>query len=236
MAYLFGSIPDVRTAPMTPPLPDFVREFRLKMYRNIHEMVDNETRLYGTESMYGDWNGDLLLLLKDFACSKLIDDRKASGDKRPYRHEPGLETNKRLRRRADRIATSEEPTKCGILYASAAACLLRDDRRMRGSLPARRQVLDFGARVLRRVVLPQMRSLKVIMCMGKEAWECAMVALEVAGSPDQPTGWDAWIGTGRALLVKSRGISLVAAYHPVASKTKDQHSRPWKLVRRLLGR
>jgi hypothetical protein len=47
---------------MTPQLPEWVRSYRLAGYRNIYELVPLETRLYGTESLYGDWNGDLRLL------------------------------------------------------------------------------------------------------------------------------------------------------------------------------
>ena len=157
---------------MTPPIPCWVKDAQPRGYVNVFALCPNETRLYGTESMFGDWNGRVLLLAKDFACSKLVHDRMAQGDKRPYRHKRKLRTNIRLMRFVEPIAS------CGLLYGSALACLLRDDGNMSGPLPNRTEALRFGAHVLKDFVIPSMSHLEMIVCMGEEAWECATAAVE----------------------------------------------------------
>jgi len=133
---------------MTPPLPDWVTQFRLPGYVNIYELVPQETRLFGTESLYGDWNARVLLLAKDFACSNLLHQRIAARDLRPYRHEPTLRTNRALRRLADPLCTAPDAEHCGLLYGSALASLCRDDGNMSGALPNRAAAIEFGSRAL----------------------------------------------------------------------------------------
>lgn len=82
----------------TPPLPPWIRDARVDGYLTAHALLPDETRVYGTESLYGDWDAPVLLLAKDFAPSKILHERLASGETRPYRHEPGLRTNVRLER------------------------------------------------------------------------------------------------------------------------------------------
>jgi hypothetical protein len=212
---------------MTPPLPDFVRSYRLTGYRSIYELVPSETRLYGTESLYGDWQGRLLVLAKDFACSELVRKRIKGIDPRPYRHEPRLRTNIRLQRLVGDLAAGPDPARCGVLYGSAAACLLRDDGHMSGRLPHRHAMLQFGARVLR-WVREQMGSLRAIMCLGEEAWLCASGALRVTDS------WADCRDSARPAVTWD-GICLVAAYHPAARMGGDAHAAAWTLLRSRLA-
>ena len=101
--------------PLTPQLPAWITQADVDGYVNAHQVLPGETRLYGTENLYGDWNGRVLLLAKDFAPSKALQTRLAEGDARPYRHEPGLRTNVRLELMAGRLRTGAEPETCGLL-------------------------------------------------------------------------------------------------------------------------
>jgi len=198
----------------TPPLPDWIRHARVRGYVTAQQLCPGEPRLYGTESLYGDWEGEVLLLAKDFGPSRILLERIASGDPRPYRHSPEMLTNRRLQRLAEPLANR------GILYGSALGNLLRADGRVSGSLPNRRAALDYGT-VVTRFVVERMTSLQWIVCLGREAWEVASSDLGVEGD------WRAQRDAGEPLE------SLVAAYHPAARITLEAMARPWEALLRL---
>jgi len=202
-------------------IPVDIRAFRHDGFKNIYEpdFCPNETRLYGTESLYGDWNGELLLLAKDFAPSNLIRERLARGESRPYHHtdsnsqELGRKTNIQLCRCVERFEIN-----CGKLYGSAYACLLRDDNCGSGTLRTSAQIKWF----IRRALLfteAQMPNLNVIACLGEDAWKCATEA------HDQPgLAWGAYRTARQSVTVvvpNERKIKLVAMRHP---------SRPYSLT------
>ncbi len=206
---------------MTPPLPESITGFRLDGYTNVYELCPGETRLYGTEDLFGDWNGRVLLVAKDFACSSLIRDRIDAGDPRPYRHEPKLVTNRRLLKLAAPLRTGESPETCGLLYGSALASLCRDDDKMSGTLPNRTEAMRFGEHTLA-FTIGHMPNLQAIVCMGDEAWRCASGVLKVR------TSWaDARDGGGE---VRAGRIGVFAAYHPAARVSKAGMQRPWEAV------
>lgn len=212
---------------MRPPLPTWIREHELPGYTNVFALLPAETRLFGTEDLYGDWNGPALLLAKDFACSKLVRDRMQRGDPRPYRHEPQLRTNIILRRHADPLTLGPTPVTSGLLYGSALACLLRDDDRMSGPLPSKVRAVHFGSRILRFVVA-HMPRLETVVCLGEEAWQCTMRALNV------DSDWRTLRDSGE--ILNAGQLKVLAAYHPAARVSRDKASRPWAAVRDVLSR
>lgn len=205
---------------MTPPIPDWLHTFRLDGYRSIYEYSPHESRVFGTESLFGDWNGRLLVMAKDFACSRLIEERLARGE-RAFSHDPNLKTNKALRSFVDSHTTSQDPTTCGVLYGSALAGILRDDGKMSGTLPHRKSALDFGTRVLR-FTIDCMPGLQTIVCMGEEAWLCTTSALGIARA------WRECRDDG--VVCSAGGYALIAAFHPAARISNVRHRQAWSLV------
>lgn len=155
----------------TPTIPGWIRGFRSEAYTNIYELCPRETRLYGTESLFGDWSAPVLLLAKDFAPRRIVTDRIAAGDPRPFRHEPTMKTNQMLVRYA-------APLGQRLLYGSALVGLLRNDGAISGTLPARAEVMPWATRVLR-FTMEHMPNLRAIVCLGTDAWDCARDALEL---------------------------------------------------------
>lgn len=204
-----------------PALPHWIRLASVEGYLTAHALLPDEPRLFGTESLYGDWGGRVLLLAKDFAPSKVLADRLAEGDTRPYRHEAGLRTNVRLERLAGPLVRGPHPETCGLLYGSALANLLRDDGIWSGALPNRRAALAYGVRVLR-FVQEQMPQLEAIVCMGREAWE---VTANAFGS-DTP-----WHEMRLSSQFKRLGpVTVVVVPHPAARISNDDHERAWQRV------
>lgn len=207
---------------MTPPIPADIRNARVKGYRNVYELLPHETRLYGTESLYGDWNGRLLLLAKDFACSSLVQERIDHGCADPYRHAQHLRTNKLLIKHAAGLTRSTDPVSCGILYGSALASLLRDDSEMSGNLPNKAEAMDFGVRALR-FTLQNMPNLQVIGCLGQEAWQCVCRCLDFPHS-----NWKEARDTEG--LRQHGSLTLIPGFHPAARTATPRQERFWELV------
>lgn len=197
----------------TPALPSWITDARVPGYVAAHQLVPGETRLFGTESLYGDWGGEILLLAKDFGPTRIVGDRVDDGDPRPYRHDPAMSTNRRLLKLAAPFESR------GLLYGSALANLLRDDGQLSGSLPNRREAMGYGTRVARFVVA-NMPRLRWIVCMGAEAWEVASGAIGVSGD---------WQELRRTCRTSG---PLVAAYHPSARVSWDELRAPWEALHR----
>lgn len=198
----------------TPPLPDWIRNADVPGYATAHRLCPVEPRLYGTESLYGDWGGTVLLLAKDFGPSRIVRDRIAAGEKRPYRHEPEMRTNLRLQALAEPFRDRR------LLYGSALANLLRDDGDVSGPLPNRRAALAYGTRALE-FTIQRMPSLRWIVCMGKEAWECARAVENVDG--DWQEHRDSCTPLGR----------LIATFHPSARVSTTRLQAPWAALARV---
>jgi hypothetical protein len=69
----------------TPVLPTWITEAHVPGYVAAQRLCPGEPRLFGTESLYGDWGGAVQLLAKDFGPTRIVHDRLAAGEPRPYR-------------------------------------------------------------------------------------------------------------------------------------------------------
>jgi len=210
---------------MTPPIPESISRFELDGYVNALTRLPGESRLFGTESLYGDWNGRCLLLAKDFACSAQLEFQIASWP-RGYSHKDGMRANERLKQFSEPLRIDERATDCGLLYGSALGPLCRADGKMSGGLPNRRNALAFGAHVVE-FTLAHMPSLRAIMCLGFEAWECVCAVTGVQGG---------WAVTRDAELARTwNDISIIAAFHPAARVSTARMCASWHAVYDMLG-
>lgn len=154
----------------TPLIPDWIRSFHCPGYTNIFELLPEETKLFCTETLFGDWDAPTLLLAKDAAPVDVIQERMAEEDEDPWRHSRrdldrmGWRTNEKLVELSQHVLGSK-------LYGSALAHLLKNDQATSSPLPGfnadplrghLRRVLDF--------VVKEMASLSTIICLGNESW------------------------------------------------------------------
>lgn len=197
-------------------------------YTSIYELCPNETRVYGTESLYGDWNGRLLVLAKDFAPRTVVESRMAL-DARPYRAgcpckdrelRMGQRTNLRLVRFARRI-------EAGILYGSVLGGLLRNDGETSGALPAPSAIEPYAQKLVR-FTIAQMPSVEVVACLGVEAWLATLAGLNVERTERKRVPADR-----QPLLVG--GLALFAMRHPSRGANAD-HEADWAAVDQHLQR
>lgn len=213
---------------MTPPIPDWMKNTRVSGYTNIYELLPNEPRVYGTESLFGDWNGRVLLLAQDFAPAQFVKDRIANGDADPFRHEPRLRTNISLLRHTQSIRYSDDPLTCGVLYGSALAGLCKNEGGFRGKLDNIASAAEYGSRVLRHTI-QHMKRLQVVVALGNEP--SAMIAATLCDGVDWKLARDS------NTPVRTReGFYVVFASHPVASIKREVVRQRWNTVASLLLR
>ena len=180
----------------TPAIPAFVRSFRHPPYRNIYEICPEESYLFGTESLYGDWkNAELLILGQDAGPADEFQKLREAGHPRPFAHREfrpgypgynpslgrgGAGTNETVYRLAEHVG-------CAKLYGSALIGLCKPGRSYSGKLPRPSQVRPHCVRVLQWVLDPaQTPRLRAVMCLGNIAHEFVLRALREAPAIPHP--------------------------------------------------
>lgn len=211
---------------MTPTIPDWIRDYRCPSgrFRNIYEYVPDETRLYGTESMFGDWDGELLILDQDFCCSDDIERWIDEGRDRVFAHAPELITNRSLELHTRGID-------CGVVYGSALAGMIKVGDSGSG-LPGWSHMRSHLCDVLR-FTIEHMPNLNAIACMGSVAWELCHDAFDAECLP-----------ISNAMMYhcpsKLDGLRVYAMPHPArgsaAIGSKESAQERWEWLRTdLLG-
>lgn len=191
----------------TPPIPTWIKNYRAPGYTNIWELLPHEKKLYGTETLFGDWDGELLILLQDFSTRQEIEQRITAGDTNPYRHDPDIKTNRRLEVCAAHFSRGLDPRTCGILYGSALVGLLKEGDSLSSGLGKWHSVLAYAQEVLA-WTLGQMPAVKMVACCGKVAWETATTTHGLKG-----LDWRTYLE--RRIPVKAGKVLLFAQRHPV---------------------
>ena len=67
----------MRTTPS--PLPTLITEYRHPPYKNIYEICEHETFVFGTESLFGDWDAELFILAQDPGPAEEFEQLRNSG-------------------------------------------------------------------------------------------------------------------------------------------------------------
>lgn len=212
----------------TPQILAEIRSYRHRYYTNIFQIVPDETRLFGTESLYGDWDAALLLLAKDFAPVQVVRRRISEGDSRPFRHgQSALDFQRMGVGTNEHIETLTARLQCKKLYGSAFGGLLRNDGKASGPLPGYAHVRDEYAAGMLKWVIEEATNLRMVVCLGWEAWDCLFRS---ARTPTSLVEFKAERGSGRplALQLDGRTINVFAMCHPAARVSNSQKFSGWE--------
>ncbi|MGE0210507.1 MAG: hypothetical protein AB7S41_02335 [Parvibaculaceae bacterium] len=139
-------------------------------YKSIFDYKLGNQNLWGTETFLGDWDGEFLLVAKDFYPTCYIEEARESGERHPYRHNESADTNENLRtilQHFGRYPTDTTNTDCNFLYISACF-LLRTDGKKRGHLRHEAKALAVSAPVVA-FTMHAMCRLRCVVAMGNEA-------------------------------------------------------------------
>ncbi|TPL79877.1 hypothetical protein FJ950_27060 [Mesorhizobium sp. B2-3-14] len=164
----------------TPSIPDNIRRLKPPLnFVNPLQIGIDGPNLFGTETLCGDWNGDLLLLAQDFApADEVRAVLKKHGSKGAWRHNDGdgrygigMITNENICRHLNSIGRNvdlagRKSFDSGVLYGNASFFLKEGNVSPTNGVRASAPVFQF--------VIENMRKLRVVACLGKPAFEGVM--------------------------------------------------------------
>ena len=184
-------------------------------YVNPNQLQDMSKRLHVCETLFGDFDAKVLVLLQDAAdADKLIDNGAVDRSKPVLRHFEGALTNKRL---VDWFGdyfqvsiTGDGSSSCGLYYANAI-WLIKRFGGMSGPIVRRSEVLEACTPVLC-ATLKNLKNLEIVFAFGMQAYDSISRMLGVETS---------WQSAKDSLLAEQvifagRTINLVALNHPAA--------------------
>jgi hypothetical protein len=211
-----------------PNVPEWIRTFSYPGWTNVFHGLPKEDHLYGTETLFGDWNGSILLLAKDWGPTSELERALRAQDPRPWRHaergDPsGWRSNETLARLASIIPG-------GKLYGSATANMLYDDPRWSRALRGFESgpLNEFLQRVLS-WVLDSMPRVKNVACLGNEAWSLTSSTI---GNRSAMNAFADYRNSFQSVtgVVGKKKISAFALYHPAARVTNESKEKGWRML------
>lgn len=206
----------------TPPIPAEIRNLKVDGYTNVYQLVPHATRLFGTESLYGDWQSSVFLVAQDFANARFIQKRIEAKHHDPYSHDCKLRTNRNLCRFASEVV------KYGALYGSALGPMLKDTDSMSTSLPNRKTALEAASTILH-FTIKNMPNLRTIVCMGGVAYS----SIQHTYFPNKSHVMR--FNPGQAPIPLPGSNALVfTTFHPAARVSAERAQRAWQAIAHTL--
>ncbi|MEQ9096209.1 MAG: hypothetical protein RIE32_08105 [Phycisphaerales bacterium] len=173
-AFLMGSEapagPNAEPRPMrTPPIPKSIRDLRLAGFTSVYELLPEEPRLFALESVYGRWDGKILVLDSAPTHVQVVKARLARRTLRPYcQHETPATYG--LARLAFPLASR------GVLAGTCYGPLLVNDNG-RDELKRSRDEHRKAVAPMLRHVIKSMPNVKAIVCLGVTAYDFVLHAM-----------------------------------------------------------
>jgi hypothetical protein len=225
----------------TPEIPEWIRTFAYPGYTNVFALLPDCVRLYATETLYGDWSGELLLLAKDAAPTQVIRELVGREGVVGWRHSQrgrdsaGWKTNQRVEQFVRRVSRTHPKGQRAALYGSALANMLCDKPGWSRALPGIRvgPLHDYLVHVLIWVI-GSMPRLRVVACLGEEAWYLTASLLNRRDAAQcLPAYRDN--ATPLAGVINGRSLFVTGHYHPAARVSKPALERGWEAVADVLN-
>lgn len=209
----------------TPAVPRHLRAFRHPLYVNTYERLPQESRFFGTETLFGDWDADVLLLAQDCGVVADLDARIAAKHLTPHGHGETLRTNTKLQQLASSISSPK-------LYGSVLGNLWRRQGGKSDRLPDWAGLVHAYAVPMLEWVVSVTR-FKAIACLGEYAWRGVLTAGDAMRSASD---WGSFRDEGRVaqVTIAGRTLSVFAMYHPVARKEHDELAKNWTKLAEFL--
>lgn len=205
----------------------------------------NVDHLYATETLFGDWNGQILLLAQDAlpapSLKSVIDFHLSRGDTREcaWRHadnvkfgdKAGWKTNNSLKNLMKVYAPE-----LGAVYGSAAAHMLYDDGQTNYSQTLRGYYSPELQKHLIKVlewVISSMPNLTYIMCLGSKSWDLVIHANSEECKADYKQLREK--GGYTKVKISSKDILAIPAFHPAARVSKAAIEYNWIVLNKLIN-
>ncbi len=141
-------------------------------YRNPNEFQDMSNRLHVCETLFGDFNAKLMILLQDAADEETLINQGKLTPGMPLRHGSNIRTNKKLvkwfKQYFDVDVEGTNAKNCGIYYANAI-WLIKKGSDISSPIYLQDKVLRACEPVLE-ATINNLKQLKLILAFGKSAF------------------------------------------------------------------
>jgi len=151
------------------------KHLKLKGYRNINELFVQDSQLHACESLFGDWNAEVMILAQDaanFSSLKLLLDEEKTN---PFRHSSSNRTNINLHTILSSLNRfnmgdfyKPNNRNCGLYYANAI-WLLKDSVGMSGAITSKEDAYKVNQEVFV-ATLENLKNLKIILTLGEHSY------------------------------------------------------------------
>jgi hypothetical protein len=190
-------------------------------YVNINKFHESPDQLHCCETLFGDYDAEVMLLGQDqgeYETFKELKDMNDPNDPNPYRHDPKRPTNIMLHKLmssyfdVDNVLNSTKAQQCGLYFANAI-WLLRERARAKQKHPP--EAFEVCHEIFA-ATLNNLPNLKLIIVMGEDAHD--YMKKVISNLPDKL--WDfvkrdtPIQGTVKHSMMEPRQLFVGAMYHP----------------------
>lgn len=174
-------------------------------YINPNDLAPMHDQLHVCESLFGDWNARVCLLMQDAADVESLREFHRKTGRPLLSHSPSAITNKRLVRwlvkhkefsQVDIDGSHSED--CGVYYANAV-WFLKKIGGMSGALRQRRRAIQESQKVLE-VTFTQLSNLELIVAFGRTAYEALQTQFRLDTSWEKAREQSGLMRHGRFLI------------------------------------
>jgi len=148
----------------------------LEGYKNINELHKQHTQLHACETLFGDWNAEVMILAQDAANFNTLQELKMKDNKNPFRHSPENRTNKNLYEIINSLKrfnigdyATPNNLNCGLYYANAI-WLLKDSKDMSGAITNANESYKISRKIFN-ATLNNLTKLKLILTLGEHSYK-----------------------------------------------------------------
>jgi hypothetical protein len=150
-------------------------DIKLKGYKNINQLHKQYAQLHACETLFGDWDAEVLLLAQDAANYGTLKELQETDNQNPFRHNPKNNTNINLYsvlsslKRFD-MGEFNNPNNrnCGLYYANAI-WLLKDSENMSGAIVNAKDAYKVNKCIFE-ATINNLPKLKLILTIGKHSF------------------------------------------------------------------
>ena len=181
-------------------------------YRNPNEFQSMSNRLHVCETLFGDFDAKVMVLLQDAADEETILIQKSLTPDTPLRHGPKIGTNKKLVKWLGKFypvdIEGRNAKSCGLYYANAV-WLIKKGGDISSPIYAQEAVLKACAPVLD-ATIGNLQNLELILAFGKSAYLALKQKFSITESWEEALNNNVLIDVGRP-------FKIGAVIHPRAS-------------------
>ncbi len=208
------------------------KDIKLEGYRNINELYEQHNQLHACETLFGDWDAEVMILAQDAANFNTFKKMAKESHGNPFRHSPKIKTNQNLYEVINSLkifdlGSYEIPNNknCGLYYANAI-WLLKDSDGMSGSITNTKDAYEENKKVFDATV-SNLPKLKLILTLGEHSFNFLKFCFGNQCSND----WHQSVEERRVIGVRAGESNLIigSIYHTsnrgmIARAKRDGHS------------